>query len=279
MQHIVYNPCFDEFGADSFVSMSKPSKFFNQAVRSRCNVVVHSGPYHCTPNDLKTIHSPEYVDDIFAGKIENGYGHTTLPTTYHSSRMCGVMVEAARIAAETCEPVCAPVQGFHHAHYDHGYGYCTFNGLIMAAKALRDNGYTRPIIILDCDGHHGDGTDNIIKELGLTGIVNYSFQRDNYSEGFLREVLKRHDPSMVFYQAGADSHKDDPFGVGYLSTEQMVRRDMMVFQTCKAMGHGVVWNLAGGYQNVELVLSLHMNTFKMCNEIYAPQSFKITEPS
>jgi acetoin utilization deacetylase AcuC-like enzyme len=65
---------------------------------------------------------------------------------------------------------------------------------------------------------------------------------------------------LVLYQAGADSHIDDPFG-GRFTTEQFRLRDQIVFKKLSELEIPVVWNLAGGYQDpIEKVLSLHTIT-------------------
>ena len=53
--------------------------------------------------------------------------------------------------------------GLHHAHYDRGKGYCTFNGLTAAAKFAIDDFGVERILILDFDAHSGGGTWDIIQ--------------------------------------------------------------------------------------------------------------------
>ena len=66
---------------------------------------------------------------------------------------------------------------------------------------------------------------------------------------------------MLLYQAGADPHINDPLG-GCLTTEQMRKRDAIVFEYCANRGIPVVWDLAGGYQTpLSKVLDLHEATF------------------
>jgi acetoin utilization deacetylase AcuC-like enzyme len=68
---------------------------------------------------------------------------------------------------------------------------------------------------------------------------------------------------VLFYQAGADPHIDDPYG-GYLTTEALRLRDEIVFSIAAKRGVPVVWNLAGGYQSpIEKVLEIHDNTARM----------------
>ena len=86
----------------------------------------------------------------------------------------------------------------------------------------------------------------------------------------LPSLIKKHfsDCDVLIYQAGADCHIDDPLG-GIFTTEQLKRRDRIVFETCKEIGLPVAWNLAGGYQKpIRNVLDIHDNTAKECIDVY-----------
>src|SRR5436190_888042 len=60
------------------------------------------------------------------------------------------------LVADGCAAALA--SGFHHAHADHGEGFCTFNGLVIAVDALRTKGELERAAILDLDLHYGNGT-------------------------------------------------------------------------------------------------------------------------
>jgi acetoin utilization deacetylase AcuC-like enzyme len=53
--------------------------------------------------------------------------------------------------------------GLHHARRDSGSGYCTFNGLVIAAKAAIDAG-ARSVLIVDLDAHCGGRTYSLIAD-------------------------------------------------------------------------------------------------------------------
>jgi acetoin utilization deacetylase AcuC-like enzyme len=81
------------------------------------------------------------------------------------------------------------------------------------------------------------------------------------------------DCDVVLYQAGADPHLDDPLG-GWLTTEQLRRRDAGVFASFREIGVPVAWNLAGGYQkaadgSIPRVLEIHDNTAIECVRTFA----------
>ncbi len=48
-------------------------------------------------------------------------------------------------------------QGFHHAVYEYGGSFCTFNGLAFVAQQNPN----KKIFVLDCDQHGGNGTASV----------------------------------------------------------------------------------------------------------------------
>ena len=182
------------------------------------------------------------------------------------------MLSAAREALKNKIGAIAPCSGFHHAGYDFAGGYCTFNGLMVTAAVLLAEGKAHKVGILDFDQHWGNGTQDIIDRLHLGNeVVHYSpseYSRPAKAEAFLAaipKILERFAGcDLVLYQAGADPHIDDPLG-GWLTTEQLYRRDRAVFEGLKHLGIPVAWNLAGGYQHdedggIRPVLDIHDNT-------------------
>ena len=166
------------------------------------------------------------------------------------------MPPAAPEALPTRLGAVATCPGFHHAGFDLAGGYCTFNGLMITANTLLVEGRVNKVGILDCDQHWGDGTDDIIRRLALGNrIVHYSptrrFGWATRSEDFLAAIPTLLECfagcDLVLYQAGADPHIDDPLG-GWLTTEQLYRRDRAVFAGLQRRGIPMAWNLAGGYQ-------------------------------
>ena len=132
---------------------------------------------------------------------------------------------------------CSPTSGFHHAGWEENGGFCTVNGLMITAVRLLREGLVKHVSILDYDYHYGDGTDDIIRRLGLEDSVHH-VNGDPYGGGdrFLESIEddldELDDTDLVLYQAGADMHIDDPLG-GILTTEQMRMRDEIVLQWCK----------------------------------------------
>ena len=222
---------------------------------------------------LERAHDRAYVEDVLARRRANGFGSRDASVAASLPYTVGAMLDGARVAVREGVAVCAPVSGFHHACWGHGGGFCTFNGLMVTALALRAEGLVRRVAILDCDHHFGDGTADILARLGDPPWVRHFTAGAEYARPgqvgafFARlgvELRALADVDLVLYQAGADPHVDDPLG-GWLTTEQLRARDAQVFEGLASARIPLVWNLAGGYQRdraggIGPVLAIHENT-------------------
>lgn len=227
-------------------------------------------------DDLARAHDPGYVDAILCGDRRNGFGNTSPAVAASLPFTSGAMLAAAREALRNGVVAVAPCSGFHHAGYAEAAGFCTFNGLMVTALALKAAGEVRRIGMLDFDEHYGNGTDDIIGRLKIDWITHHTegkqYHRSTDAEPFLARipsiVATMRDCDVILYQAGADPHIDDPLG-GWLTTAQLFERDVRVFDAARNMGVPVAWNLAGGYQTpLRKVLEVHDNTMRACGAAY-----------
>jgi acetoin utilization deacetylase AcuC-like enzyme len=266
--------------ADSFSpSASKPRHVVAAWTAAAQPIRIESFP-PATIDELSRSHDPAYVRGVLNAKLPNGFGNRRADVARSLPWTTGAMLAAAREALRG-GIACAPVSGFHHARYAVGGGFCTFNGLMVTASTLLSEGIVRRILILDCDQHFGDGTEEILEQLDLSSQVeNASFARwfgtpddaGAYLAKLREQVLRFGDFDLVLYQAGADVHVDDPLG-GVLSTDQMIARDQIVFEATRRARAPIAWNLAGGYQEpLSRVIELHVNTMHCCALTYNPNA-------
>jgi acetoin utilization deacetylase AcuC-like enzyme len=223
-----------------------------------------------TRAQLYTVHDPHYVDGVLDLKRNNGFGNRLPEIAEALPYVAGSMVAATLHAYKTGETTFSPTSGAHHAGYDHGGGYCTFNFLALAAVEAHKAG-SKKVGIIDCDMHYGDGTAEIIRTLGLHFVRHYSFGGDISCRETAEQWLARlpalvqmiaQEVDVIIYNAGADPHIDDPLG-GVLTTEQLKNRDEIVFEAAQRFSVPVAVSLAGGYQkDLRKVLDVHDNTFK-----------------
>lgn len=229
--------------------------------------------YPCSPWDLKLAHSPRYVDDVLSLHADNGFGTRSQAVADSLVWTTGSLCRAVDEALLNGIGAVSPTSGFHHAGWDFGGGFCTFNGLMVSAMQHRD----LQIGIIDCDMHYGNGTDDIIHVKGCLNVQHYTAGRRKHKPVHWLKSLPRivqdfAGCDVVIYQAGQDPHVDDPLG-GWLTTEQLYERDLIVFHTLRDLGVPVAFNLAGGYQaDFSKVIEGHVNTMKAFTEIFKPEN-------
>lgn len=208
---------------------------------------------------LQTVHLSQYVDLVRSTAERGGLldsGDTpALPGLYEGAvRAVGATVEGARgIMRGEYEHAFNPAGGLHHAHPGRASGFCVFHDMAVAVRVLqREHGVGR-IAIVDIDGHHGDGTQDIFYAEDVLTISLHRHGRGFFPgtgdtdeigelEGrgyninvplppgvddnlFLRAyrsvvlpALRSFQPEFVIHQFGTDGHYKDPLvGLG-LST-------------------------------------------------------------
>lgn len=235
------------------------------------------------PGDIKTFHplderaflqahDPDYVRAVFAGEKENGFGNTDTAVAKALRYTNGSMLAAAEHVLQNGGFACSPTSGFHHAGYSFGGGFCTFNGLMVAALWAEAQG--AKVGILDCDAHYGNGTADIIKRASSKLVhraFGAKFPCGERATGFLTwlsdAIEAMQDCDLVLYQAGADPYQHDPLG-GQLSSKEMQVRDHLVFASLS----NIAWNFAGGYTvdedgSLTTLTHLHTNTLRAAQEV------------
>ena len=224
--------------------------------------------------EIAVAHDLNYVKGILNAKLNNGFGNKSQDVAKSLQWTTGSFFCAAVYAYLQKRNTFSPTSGFHHAGYNFANGFCTFNGLAIAAILLRKQHKAQRIGILDLDAHAGDGTEHIIDKTNCRDfITHYSLgyhdiQKHNNVEWLenLPILIKQHFAycDVLFYQAGVDCHEDDPeVYSGHFTTAQMYTRDKHVYATCNELKIPVVTNLAGGYQKpLQKILDLHNMTAK-----------------
>jgi acetoin utilization deacetylase AcuC-like enzyme len=176
--------------------------------------------------------------------------------------------------------------GMHHAHYDHGSGFCLINDIVIAARKLQDEGVVRNIWIIDVDVHKGDGTaaltadDESIMTLSIhmahgwpldglpvlpNGSANPCFTPSNIDipiasgedehyleclEQGLVQLERLGESDLAIVVSGADPYEKDelPSTAGLkLTLDQMQTRDRMVYQFLRKLRIPAAYLMAGGY--------------------------------
>lgn len=224
---------------------------------------------------LEAAHTPAYVEAIFGlsldRRAERRLGLPLSPALVRRARAAvGGTLLATKLALEH-GLACNIAGGSHHAHPDHGAGFCVFNDVAVALCALQRDGWAGRALVFDLDVHQGDGTaaffagDERVFTCSIHCEDNYPIQKgvsdldlglppgtgdDAYLaliEDVLAPLIDRVKPDLVVYNAGVDPHADDALGQLKLTDEGLRARDRHVIGTCLERGVPIACVVGGGY--------------------------------
>lgn len=222
--------------------------------------------------DFYLAHDADFVGGILDATIPNGFGNHSPQVAAALPYTTGSMIASAQHVLHYGGIACSPSSGFHHAGHNYAEGFCTLNGLAIAAIKAAKAG--AKVGILDCDAHYGDGTADILQRNPGYQIQHHSFgqyfpcgsRANGWLEWFYSAIDALKACDIVLYQAGADPFKDDPLG-GQLSLTELYLRDQAVFDELR----NVAWNFAGGYATSQdgslgTVATIHTTTMTIATK-------------
>ncbi len=178
--------------------------------------------------------------------------------------------------------------GYHHAFRDHGQGFCLYNDIVIAVRALQAERRIGRAVVLDCDVHQGNGTASLVADDPT--IFAFSIHNDDnfplikvasdldiglhdgtgdaeYLEALepgVQSALERAGAEMALYLAGADPYEGDLLGRMAMTKAGLAARDQMVLGMCRAAGLPVAVLMAGGYgRHVEDTVEIHAQTVRI----------------
>lgn len=176
--------------------------------------------------------------------------------------------------------------GAHHGHYSFGHGFCVVNDAVIALRKLQAEGAIRTAWVIDIDAHKGDGTaalthgDESIRTLSVhmargwpldlpdrlpDGSPHPSFVPSDIDVPIeageehryvpllgaaLAELASGPPPDIAYVLDGSDPYERDalPSTAGLaLSLDQMLARDLLVYETLRRLRVPQAWLMAGGY--------------------------------
>ena len=245
-----------------------------------------------TDAELALAHEPAYLDRVRAGGLSRreqlALGLPWSPELVERARRS---VGATVLAAEAALEHGAGANlggGTHHAFPSAGRGFCVFNDVVCATRALRHTGGLRRVLVADLDVHQGDGThaafttDSEAFTFSINGLGNYPFRRvpgdleldlpdgtgdERYLaelERLLPRAVARARPELCFYLAGADPYVGDRLGRLALTIDGLAARDRLVRDALASAGVPVCVTLAGGYADpIEDTVEISVNTLRV----------------
>jgi acetoin utilization deacetylase AcuC-like enzyme len=235
-------------------------------------------PEPLTAEQLAEVHDREYVDAVRTGEpihLAESQGFAWDPGLWQMVRASnGGAVAAALAALESGGAAGSLSSGLHHAKRDHGSGFCTFNGLALAARAAQQAGVER-ILVIDLDAHCGGGTHELLADDPRISQLDVAVNPFDYYEpaadgwtldlvndaaDYLPRIARRLGEwsaeratlDLVLYNAGMDPYEGcDIGGLPGITADLLVQRERLVFDWCRAESVPVAFVLAGGYAKGE----------------------------
>jgi acetoin utilization deacetylase AcuC-like enzyme len=216
-------------------------------------------PRSATDDDLRRVHSAEYVGSISATRgraVMLDADTFTSPESEEIARLAAgavlAGVDTVLDGPEGSRALAVVRPPGHHAESDRAMGFCLYNNIAIGAAYARSRGCDR-VAILDYDVHHGNGTqwtfyedptvlfvsshqypfypgtgaaDEKGRGAGLGFTLNLPLTagaRDaDVSGRYEREavpLLEKFKPSLVMVSAGFDAHERDPLAGCRMTTE------------------------------------------------------------
>jgi len=251
-------------------------------------------PSRASRDDLLLVHTADYVDRFTHGELTDAevrrlgfpWSEALVERSY---RAASGTTEAARHALRAGIAMNL-AGGTHHAFPAHGEGFCVFNDVAIAIRALQRDGLIERAVVIDLDVHQGNGThavfegDSRVFTFSMHGSRNYPFHKvagcidvelaDGTSDeeylallaNALPGVLAAANADIAFYLAGADPLVFDRLGRLAISFEGLARRDAFVLEQCAEIGLPVAVTVAGGYaEPIDRTVSAHVSTARIAN--------------
>ena len=233
---------------------------------------------------IRRVHTAEYVAAIRTGEdsgLAGTNGFEWDPGIWQMAIHSTGGVIAATEAALRDGVAGSLSSGLHHAKPENGDGYCTVNGLVVAASAHLERHPDHRVVIVDVDAHCGGGTAACLESAGLAGRVQhldiYTSPFDRYQPvgpddvlvrggdtddeyladvGVLLDSIEWDQTDLVLYNAGMDPHPG-------ISAAALGERERLMFDTAATHATSVAWVLAGGYTwaiTMNELVDLHLLT-------------------
>jgi acetoin utilization deacetylase AcuC-like enzyme len=134
--------------------------------------LTHINARHATLDEVKLVHSEEYLEKIKRLSEEQGlheagecarFGLGGYEVALRS--VGGVLAACQAVTTGIVNNAYALVRPpGHHAERDQGRGFCIFNNIAIAARYIQETTPHKRIAIVDYDVHHGNGTQDMFYE-------------------------------------------------------------------------------------------------------------------
>jgi acetoin utilization deacetylase AcuC-like enzyme len=246
-------------------------------------------PDAATDAELLRVHDSSYVEALTKGMLDGASVRRigfpwSKGMVERSRRSVGATIAASRAALR--EGGAANLAGgTHHAYPAHGEGFCVFNDVAVAIRALQVEGLAKRFAVIDTDVHQGNGTafifaaDPAVFTFSVHGARNYPFRKERSDLDIelpdgagddawlaaiargLASALAAGAPDVIFHIAGADAWEGDRLGRLNVSMTALAERDRLVLEAATKAGVALVLVMGGGYAaRVEDTVEIHFRS-------------------
>ncbi len=227
--------------------------------------------------DLLLVHTRDYIESLKNPLLVGEILHLDYVNPWdeyifeYFRYVAGGTVLAAEYALENKLTVFNLGGGFHHAHPDHGEGFCLVNDVAIAVRKMRQRQLAQKFLIVDLDYHQGNGTLLIFRE--DEDVFTFSMHANNWVDctkkkhnvdielpshvkdeqylsilqAELPRVFQDFHPDLVVYVAGSDPYILDSLGDFDISEQGMLERDILVYREARRREIPLIVLGAGGY--------------------------------
>ena len=274
----------------SFVG-SKFSDLFNNLQKNYSPNLNVLTPSSANLDNLRQSHHIDYINKVERDELTKDYLRLiNLPWSERLRERSFLETEGTLLTAKQALETglaCHVGGGTHHAHFDHGYGFCVFNDLAYTAINLINKKLVKKVLILDLDVHQGDGTIDICKKYSSIftcsvhsesnfpyekkqGSMDVSLRSEMKDEEYLQilnstldAIEKKMIPDIVLYDAGVDVFANDKLGNLKLSLEGIKKRDHLVLGYFRKLDIPVATVIGGGYsKDIQELANRHSIIFE-----------------
>lgn len=274
-----------EMGAHHPESPARLSAIQDQLLASGLDLILqHYDAPLATREQLYRVHDADYVEQIFLKSPLEGQTWLDPDTSMNphslsaALRAAGAVVLAVDLVmtGKTSAAFCNVRPPGHHAEHDKAMGFCIFNNVAVGAAHALQVYKLKRIAIVDFDVHHGNGTEDIFRDVPQvlfcstfqhpfypnTGsdirsqhIVNVPLPAGTDGPAFRNAVtshwlprLEAFQPELILISAGFDAHiEDDMAGLRLVDQDfAWVTSEVKKIADKYAKGR-IVSTLEGGY--------------------------------
>ena len=202
-------------------------------------------PDEASADVIALAHDRAYVDQVLACSVSREIErHIGLPISASVVRRARSSAAGTLLAARLALQhglACNTAGGSHHGQSESGAGFCVFNDVAIAAKALRREGTIGQVLVVDLDVHQGDGTADCLRDepdlftFSMHGEKNYPVRKipsdldiglpDGMEDDAYLDALRPHLPRLLDAHRAGPRHSSMPASIRIATTARAACAD------------------------------------------------------